>query len=448
MLSKAEQMRNFATRPRLDAALAVLTSLLMIGSASASVDIDMSVMVRKVSVVEDTTRTFNPCTNLGTPMGKWTFGYLMQQMANQPLTNIDPAVFVRNWLAFWEQDQVINTWQVPRRAERIDELIINPWPKDAQGKLDLSKAPFKLLAIVNRVDLRGCIVTGPDSPGESRMVFGALDVTNNCAPLQFTVIFEYGNPVNSCPDLQGWGRQWINLASSTNYNRDLEAITEQFARANAVQGKPNGSAINQVRSNEIALQSVWEMREFRLPNTNGYLQEVTVKQTPDISLNNTDVVANYINANEVDILHDPIQYVVPNEFPPGRAFLAGAALVPNTNFFWNGRTGGIPINSGEARHRFSLNTCNSCHSRETMTVFTHVKPAAFTTMAAVSDFLCRQNPPGTGSCLGITVPDPAGRTPDHFFNELPRRAADLDYFVNNFVCPLSPPYYTPHSRVH
>src|SRR5207244_74412 len=62
------------------------------------VDKERELMVTVTSVVEDPVRTFDPCTNSGTPMGAWTFGKLMEQMANQPVTGLDPAEFTRRWL--------------------------------------------------------------------------------------------------------------------------------------------------------------------------------------------------------------------------------------------------------------------------------------------------------------------------------------------------------------
>src|SRR6185503_9059641 len=79
------------------------------------VDPARSLLIDDPRVIEDPTRTFNPCTKVGTPMGKWTFGYLMQQMANQAQTGINPSTFVRNWLRNWELNLAINGWSVPAR---------------------------------------------------------------------------------------------------------------------------------------------------------------------------------------------------------------------------------------------------------------------------------------------------------------------------------------------
>jgi hypothetical protein len=363
-------------------------------------------------------------------MGKWTFGYLMQQMANQAATGIDPSQFTRNWLAKWEADQTINGWLVAKRLQ-IKNLIIDPWELASGGPgspLDLSKAPFKLLAIVNRVDLRENTVYGGTNAGEARFVFGVIDRrNNNCLAPQFTVIFEYGIDRRGCKGLKTWAKQWYKLSGlvlgSPTYNAALEAITEQFVRAGVAPNKPNGSALNQLRTNEIALASPWELREFRILPTNrggtsGPLEEVTVKQTPDLTLNRTAVLTNYVNLDTPAILANT--HVVPDRFPTASdPFLGGSSLTP-FGHFWNNPAGGPFITNRQARFEFSLDTCNACHAGETNTLFTHIKPAPFGVQAALSGFM-----------TGITVADPADGAPNRTFNELQRRALDLDILVHS-----------------
>jgi len=53
-------------------------------------------------------------------------------------------------------------------------------------------------------------------------------------------------------------RVWLGLSSATReYDRPVVV-------RNAAPTKGNGSAINQIRTNEIALRSPWELREFTL----------------------------------------------------------------------------------------------------------------------------------------------------------------------------------------
>ncbi len=63
----------------------------------ADIDPTRELMINDPAVVDDPARTFNPCTAAGIPMGIWTFGHLMSEMANQPSTGVDPSDFALNW---------------------------------------------------------------------------------------------------------------------------------------------------------------------------------------------------------------------------------------------------------------------------------------------------------------------------------------------------------------
>jgi hypothetical protein len=422
---------------------------------------EKSLVITNLKVVENFDRTFNPCTGVGTPMGRWTFGYLMTQMANQPVTGIHPSTFVRKWLDKWMSNQTVNGWTVAQR-QKIKTLVIDPWVAASGGPtkpLNLAIAPFKLLAIVNRVDLRNNASYGGGNAGEGRFVFGLIDRTGalstppytstgsrNCRETQFTVIFEYGIDRRGCA-IRDWGRQWHNLRNyalgSTSYNNALQAITDQFTAAGVAPHKPNGSALNQLRTNEVELllgvstNPLWELREFRIggepPVNPGQLEEVTVKQTPDLTRNRTPLLTDFVNINTPSILTET--HTVPATFM-AQLFLGGSSLAPrnptaavDVNTHWNNPAGGPFITNRQARHLFSLNTCNACHTGETNTVFTHIKPVPFGTEAGLSGFMNGITP--NTLVQPFKVVDPADGAPTRKFNEFRRRRLDLDMLVHS-----------------
>ena len=386
--------------------------LLPIGIAAA-INKEKSLMIRTSSVVQDPARTFNGCTGVGNPNGVWTFKHLVTEMANTASTGVTPEEFVRLWLSSWENPQTVNGWTVADRNFGLQSLILNTWEALSGGPgnpLDLDKAPFELIAIVNRVDLRDNFIYGGGSAGEGRFVFQVLDAA--CNPQQFTVIFEYGIEKNSCSAVKSWGQQWADLSSMSfadpAFNPALEAITESFVQAGAAPHKPNGSALNQLRTNEIAIGFPWELREFVISGSGWnqhLLMQNTVAQTPDISLNGTLTLRNFVNSGATVV---PLRY--PTVINP---FRGGAAEVPNSLFLWN-EPGILPR---QLRHEFSLNTCNGCHAGETNTPFTHVQPGSIP--VNLSGFL-----------TGIAVVDPDG-APVRVFNDLARRATDLDALINS-----------------
>ena len=434
-----------------------------------------SLLITDLSVVEDPTRTFDPChPDRGTKLGAWTFGKLMGDICNQPVTGIEPGEFARRWLRSWITDQVINFDTVTNRQVEIVRQVLTDWEAASGGPdkpLDLSIAPFRLLAIVNRLDLRGnpgyggIINDDPCNPvnigGEGRFVFclipglhatggggtgygggGGGGVSGSCDASQFTVIFEYAVPKNTCAEIKSYGLEWYNLNRMTfgpDYNAALQHITDQFAAAGAdPRRKPNLSALSQLRANEL-LREPWELREWRLfPNDSdsGWLREVTVKQTPDPDHNFQPIISEFCAANAGLILAEkhlvPLMWRTPGK--PMVPFLGGSAPMATPDFFWDGAPrGSIPTG---VRHKFSLNTCNGCHAGETGTPFTHVFPRKGGEEARLSDFL-----------TGLNMPklDPADHVTPHVFADLKRREDDLLKLISEpcfFQLFSEPPAFT------
>jgi len=392
---------------------------------SAAVRPERSLLITDPAVVNDSTRTYDPCTNSGNPNGVWTFNHLMREMAN---TYVAPSTLTEHWLRQWTVNQNINGWTVPARAA-MDARILAPWPR-VGGALDLARSPFKLVAIVNRLDLgggRGPSGYASGNAGELRFVFAAVDRTSGtCGVRPFLVIFEYGVPHSTCDAVRTWARQWLDLSApslvlgSPAYNAALANLTQQVVVRNAAPRKPNGSAINQIRTNEEWLRYPWELREFHLmgsgPSANR-LQGQPTALTPGDAHNDTPVLRDFINANTPAILANT--YGVPLTFPAASTPFLGAfpwiSTVPNA--YW--RAAGIGDN--EARHTFSLNTCNGCHGRETNTGFAHIRENG-----ALSPFL------STGMSVPSTpygVSDPVSGASRQFF-EILDRSQRLDSTAN------------------
>lgn len=284
---------------------------------------DRVLMIRDPLVVQDQQRTWNPCTpNLGNPDGVWTFKHLMTEMANQPASGIDPAVFVEDWLSTWTENPgpTINGTAVSTRAQM--QSLIDQW-KGGGTQLDLRRAPLRLLAIVPRVDLATTTGGGGYSgsasgnfldAGELRFVFGVVlppgfsgkgfigaqpidgkggdpygttgGDERTCRSLPFSVIFEYKVPKCDCEEVRDWAQRLVALDAFTpgtvDYNGRLARLTQVVVRANADPRRPNGSSLGQLRTNEIALPQDtpaldppnppapfppnirWELREFQL----------------------------------------------------------------------------------------------------------------------------------------------------------------------------------------
>ncbi|AKF04188.1 hypothetical protein DB32_001337 [Sandaracinus amylolyticus] len=378
---------------------------------SVVIDVERELMITDLSVVEDPVRTEWSAPE-GTPgRGVWTFGHLVSEMAG----DLRPGELVMQWLREWEVEQQFGDSIAPARPP-VRTLIIDPWLARsgcAAGattcNLDLTTAPFRLLAIVNRLDLRDAELSGPGGSedahtrhaGEGRFVFGVLGPAGE--RLRFTVIFEYTQVADTAAEVQQWAQRWHALGAlpfGPDYNAALEQVTHRFAGANMAPDRPNGSAIAQVRTNEIAITPIWELREFLLSESG--LRLAPIQQTPDFSENGTNKLRNRIRSHAAAILDGSYRV------PPGQ--LGAIGPTPTSRFFWDAP--GLTDHAA-ARHQFSLTTCSGCHAGETATRFLHVGTREAGVEAVLSGFL-----------VGAQVADPVtGEV--RAFADLDRRAADM-----------------------
>lgn len=361
-----------------------------------TVDTARELMITHVDVVDDPLRT-NPADSTDPRSGAWTFRRLMERMA--PTPELAPKM-VKELFETWTASKIMpNQLNLPARKE-ITTSVLQEWAKNGD-QLDLSQAPMRLLAIVNRIDSHD-VVNG--HAGEGRFIFGVLAPTGkpgeavaDRSPLPFTIILEYRLPAKTDEDVRSWAKSWHALGAlplgSESYNAALQAITDRFTARNAEPQRVNGSSLAQLRTNELALGSPWEMREFELSPETGMLARATVKRTPHnlyMGPANAKLTA-FVNENEAAILAGT--HSVPATYMGG-GFISGNSLVPFLSNAWRSTTRGI--RNPEARRLFSLNTCNGCHgSQETGTVFLHVSPRSKGEESKLSGFL-----------TGITVPDP------------------------------------------
>lgn len=392
---------------------------------------DHSLMIQDKTVIEDPARTlvFRGGQWTGTPNGVWTFGYVMRQMANESLTGVNAEQFTMEWLNNWKTDVVINGDTSKERKAGI-EALINRWPKKpGTTVIDLDKAPFKLTAIVNRVDLKGNFSyygnNGKPNAGEGRFVFNVFDAGGN--PQSFNVIFEYGYNFTKEKPLQNYQKKWASLKDKTfgtpDYNNTLESLTKEFTDADKNPSKPNKNCINQIRTNEIALAGPWELREFHLDATTHLLKQVSPNREPQDKFNakadNPDVrfMVKWVNDHTGKVPSTP--------FEP--KLMGASAKNGSANIIWNGiQTPNPPeafITNDDDRFDLSINTCSGCHGTESGSGFTHIDPDG-----TLSLFI-----KGGGFNIPNNVPDAAGRPNGNpkvrGFNDLDNRAQILHKFA-------------------
>jgi hypothetical protein len=97
--------------------------------------------------------------------GPWTFGHLMKQLANEPVTGIPASAFVRKWLSTWEKDKTINSFTAPHRRKGIRELIIGGLAAAAPARPASCSAPSTAPTAINR-----CLSPSSSSSASRRAV--------------------------------------------------------------------------------------------------------------------------------------------------------------------------------------------------------------------------------------------------------------------------------------
>lgn len=407
------------------------------------IDPRAQLMITDLRVVEDPVRT-NPAEG---DRAVWTFKYLMENMSGRR----DPAAFTLSWLRLWERDRTINGRVAPGRPE-IRRLVLDPWLEASGGQqLDLNIAPFKLLAVVNRMDLRQHEDSNVATAGEGRFIFGVLGPGGKplppiagTQPGGFLVIFEYELIAKDMSELRDWAMRWRDLGrdplGSPEYNRNLEGITRRFTDRGNAPEKANGNAINQVRSNELALAAPWELREFVINARTGWMRQNTVALTPDtVALDGTRTFRNLINNAEARIMNGTFD-LSPRWF--GASALAGPfqesdfpdfnrrsfTVTPLFENFFDIPWSAAGIRNNDVRHEFALNTCGGCHRTETGANFVMVGfprdntlPESLGRRATLARFL-----------TGGEATDPVDPDTVHVFADLDRRKADLEALLDTF----------------
>jgi hypothetical protein len=325
---------------------------------------------KELVIVDSSVMTSSAASNAtGETGGALSFHNAMARLAG-PSANV--AAFTEAFLGNWLEDHQVGPGVVRATPNGgINALLKSPnfWPRLASGDLDMKRAPFRLLAVVNRLDL-----SSESKPnGEGRLVFGVVSPGGGGIPM--TVIFEYNLPSSAEHTQAAWATRWHALG-------DLEfgpAFTE--ALSTVVDGYTARENLSQLRTSEVFLSNEWMLREFHLDQNASALLTATTAQAPDPSMNNSQALIDWVNENAQAILSNT--HVVPEAFLGGKSLMAFPAL-QNFNFSgtqWLMSDAGQPLVAADVRHAFASQTCNGCHQSDVpqggqpIDSFYHVSPS-------------------------------------------------------------------------
>lgn len=304
--------------------------------------------------------------------GPWSFRHAVEEMVPAGMSSSD---FVGRWLELWSNATRVNTATVAPRP-LVRSKLICPWLRSTPSnecntdcsvctakEFDLAKAPFRLLAIVNRMDEGPKTPGGPGTgeSGEGRLVFG---MTNGPAddpasvPMAMTLIYEF--ELIGAPKF--WAEKWHALGTfpefDESYKVALEGVTNAYVNRGSKPSGPSGNGISTIRTNEREFEWQWEMREFRLSDDGLFLGPLA--NTPDVSLNGSPALTDFLLQNRSVVLTE--KFALPTS-------LRGATT--RQGFRWSFDGVDEPL-----RGAFARQTCNGCHQGEQTPVDAnfHVSP--------------------------------------------------------------------------
>lgn len=411
-------------------------------------------------VVANPTLTFDACNTDATGNNvnanvAWSFKTLLSNLNDEATSGMTDQQFANDWLRNWINNSSVNGFTIVARPNVKN--FFQGWDGVNASTLNMDRLPFRLLAIVNRIDLAAIPAYGvstANKPGEIRFVFGLITrnasgvCVNNGIPGsadQMTAIFEYRDATTGCAGLKDLANKWLALdttaiqfgRSSANYLNALKAITDTVTA-------PNAKKLNQLRTNDFAFDGIgsfsdflWHLREFVIDPATKKLIPATIKQTPDpfsfrfasSGSPNEVLMKDYLQLNSNAILCET--HSVPETFN-GQNFL-GAVASYSSSTTWQIQPNVVPASfptcykssivagtdagllpqdkmRSEIRHKFALNTCDDCHASETNTDFVHISPI---------------NRSLSGFMKGSTATQPVFQIPDDIINSLLREFNDL-----------------------
>lgn len=373
--------------------------------------------------------------------GAWSFGYLLEEAFGREQAPEQVAAWLAGWVSGdWKVNN--NPLKTPGRAG-LRAAIIEQWQKKDGYRAEsgsvwspqLANAPFRLLAIVNRMDLAlpndilpspsggsaGYNSSGPTDGrhGEGRLVFGLVDENGKPVEKGLTLILEYGLDLNTKEARLDWAMAWHALGKHQSFDQayrdDLRAVTRCFtdrcheSKTETDPKKPK-SVIDQlmdargrdrmqllrIRSNDGVGGELREFREFAFEKTTLVPKTLTSSPREEFFDKNSSANRKLANWLEDDAAQAQTVWLEqmrlnrdPSKPPVKRAVTlpihaAGfVSVAADENTHWDGRG----LGDETLRREISLQSCCGCHCGDTNTSFYHIAPRAEGEAAAVSNFL-------------------------------------------------------------
>jgi hypothetical protein len=283
---------------------------------------------KEVVIVDDAVTNHDTAKNAtGGALG---FRHVMARLTAE---SDDASAATLAWLDQWAPASLRCGWLRARPENACDATC----EMCSERHLDLSQAPFRLIAVANRIDLSEPPEQGV---GEGRIVFAATEGPGDAlrsSPLPVTVAFEFRLTGDRGEWASGWHALGAHRDFDADYLRSLTEITERFVRA---------EDLAQIRINDAAAASRAVMHEFHLDSKR--FVRAGLRRTPSHSSDGSEELRAFVNTNKDHIL-------------TGRYELPVSMLTDRIEL---GETWSLPGVDEPLRHAFAGNTCDGCHGKE------------------------------------------------------------------------------------
>jgi hypothetical protein len=286
---------------------------------------------------------------------------------------------------------------------------------------NFENAPFRLLAIVNRMDLSAPLNRDsglPDPPstsspayyrsaesfdstgGEGRFIFSVIE-DDKPDSAGTTLILEYALPPgNSADKMMEWASDWHSLGGFEDFGSDfrvaLTRVTRKFTHVKLSESRTLGNLMR-IRVNDGSFGKIREFREFGVSSTalahSPLLGTPKAKYFARRTKENRELARHLRHAQieeedrpssaRVKILESrTFQFVIP------LAMISTVAPIPenDASYHWDA----ISVKDDELRREFSMQTCCGCQCGDTKTAFFHVRPRLSGEESPLSKFLNRE----------------------------------------------------------
>lgn len=310
--------------------------------------------------------------------GAWSFGGLVSQLVGAEAPSV-----IRKWLGTWEGNETFKPAGgaeelIPGNRKNVRDMILDGW-KTTNGALVMSDAPFRLLAVVYRPDLDD-LAKGGTSPGEVRLIFGGMARGNRKLPIPMTVAFELRVPATTAAQAAAFAKKWhaaLGPLATTNSDAGRAQLRAALVALLGEVIKPGPSSLAQLRTNEVAIDTPWDLREFRLTGAPGSfaLSMSATPGVPKMALNGSAELGGIVAG-----FADYVKAYAGSKVPKSKE--TAMARIPMQEWKWT-----VPGASEKDRHAFAMSTCNGCHSAETKTQFVQIVPRSDGQRAELSAFL-------------------------------------------------------------